>query len=45
MTQMTTSIKKAKKYATHALRFFKPMREEVKEQLMLLRQEVEMENY
>jgi hypothetical protein len=45
MTHMTTSIKKARKYATHALRFFKPAKEEVKEQFLHLRREVEMENY
>jgi len=45
MTQMTTSIKKARKYATHALRFFKPYEDEVQDVFVRLRREVEMENY
>jgi hypothetical protein len=45
MQSMTTSIKKARKYATHALRFFKPYEEDIKMQFARLRHEAELENY
>lgn len=44
MREMNTSVKKARKYVTHALKYFRP-KEEVKEQLSKLRQALEQEYY